>query len=54
MDYYIVEQRTNKHSLKAVIRDVMANMIKEYLIKACNCLRSHIEGVFVADGGCIK
>ena len=63
LDYYVwgvVERETNKHphntldSVRQSITDVMTNMDKVQVTKACNRFRSRIEAVIAADGGFIE
>lgn len=62
MDYYmwgVVERETNKHphnnldSLRQSITDVMTNMDRNQVTKACRRFRSRIEAVVDANGGFI-
>lgn len=63
LDYYVwgvVERDTNKHphstidSLKSTIKQVMVNMDKTMLTKACGRFRPRIEAVIDAEGGFIE
>ena len=63
LDYYvwsIVEKEVNenphnaKDSLKTAIVQVMSDMNKDQLIRACNRFRPRIEAVIDASGGFIE
>jgi len=60
LDYYvwgILERESNKHahntvdSLRTAILEAVANMDKEFLIKACARFRARLEAVVEAGGG---